>query len=94
MRIDEARGFGEAATIDEAGVVFRVAEYGVPFFDEGGNYAGIGGKAGGEYERGFCSFEFGEAAFEGSVRFATAADEWASATAPPFPLRGGVGSGT
>ena len=67
VRIDEARGPGEAAAVDQAGVVLGVGEDGVAFVHQRGDRAGVGGEAGGEDERRFGAFEFGEPAFEFGV---------------------------
>ena len=91
VRIDEPRGLRQAAAVDEAGVILRVAEDRVLFLDQRRNDAGVGGEAGGKNERGFRAFELGQPPFQFGVRFAAAADERAGAAAPAFALGGDAG---
>ena len=57
VRIDEPRRLRQAAAVDQAGVVHRVAEDRVAFLDERGDGSGVGRETGGKYERGFGAFE-------------------------------------
>ena len=86
VRVDEARGPGQPAAVDEAGVVLGVGKDRVAVVHQRGNDAGVGGEAGREDKGCFGAFELGEAALQFGVTRRTATHQRTRATAPPFAL--------
>jgi len=75
VAVDEGLRLGEAAAVDDAGVVELVREDDLVALCQGGNDTAVGEVAGAEHQRRLRSGELGQAALELAVRRHRARDQ-------------------